>query len=127
MNTVLTAQVTQTELLPILPKADQGKFQKAENIINKGKTIEEDAGKLKNTGSSDKESAKNLKKFNLKRLEAAQFYQKGYYDKNSLLKDNIAAYWKANKNNTGNASIKNQEDRANELFRKAKYAEKSCR
>lgn len=119
------AQVKQSNLNPLLPANEQQRIKKAEILIGKGKGIETEADKIKNSGSGDKEMAKNEKKYNLKRLEASQFYQKGYYDLFIILKDNIADFWKKNKSNSKIlADLKNKEDKANELFRKAKSLRK---
>lgn len=125
VSTTTFAQVEQNNLVPLLSGSEQQKVKKAEILIGKGKEIESEADKLKSAGSGDKELAKSEKKYNLKRLEASQFYQKGYYDLFNILKENVGEFWKKNKT-VGNSlsEIKNKEDKANELFRKAKSLRK---
>ncbi len=115
-----SSQVNISHLKPLLIKSDQKTLDKIEVVFNKGKNLENEANILNSTGDTDKEKAKNEKKYTLKRLEAAQFYQKANADLLALFKDNINKFWKENKNSKINPSIKNFEDKANEIARSAK-------
>jgi len=124
-NEAIYSQFTKSELVEKLSSSDQNKLKKAETTFSKGKQLEEDANKLKTAGLSDKEMAKNEKKYNLKRLEISQYYQGSNIQTIDVLLDNINRFWKANKGNAGKYNtIKNQEDNANELIRKAKSLRK---
>lgn len=115
-----SSQVSRSNLKPLLSSSDQKTLDKIEVVISKGKNLENEANILNSSGDSDKEKAKNEKKYTLKRLEAAQFYQKANFDLIALFKDNISRFWKENKNSKIDPSIKNFEEKANELSRKAK-------
>lgn len=121
---ITDAQVGRNNLKPLLSSSDQKAIEKIEVVFNKGKNIENEANIISSSGSTDKENAKNEKKYTLKRLEASQHYQKANADLISLFKDNINKFWKENKNSKIDPSIKNNEDKANELTRNAKALRK---
>lgn len=121
---LINSQVERNHLKPLLSGSDQKTFDKIEVTYNKGKNAENEANIISSSGTTDKEKAKNEKKYTLKRLEAAQFYQKANADLLELFKDNVARFWKENKNSKIDPAIKNFEDKANELARNAKSARK---
>jgi hypothetical protein len=113
-------QVEKEHLNPLLSLTDQKKIEKIEGIILKGKKIENEAKILLESGSSDKEKAKSEKKYTLKRLEAAEYYQKGNELFIHFMKESLSNLRKKNKNLQVLSSIKNKEDRAGELQRNAR-------
>lgn len=118
--TTASAQVEINNLKPLLSTTDQKAFEKAESNLNKAYTLEDDAEKIKSSGTSDKEIAKNEKKYVLKRLEASEYYRKSNYENISILKDNITQFWKKKKGEPNLADVKNKEENAHELVRKAR-------
>lgn len=114
------AQVSKNDLKPLLSSSDQKNLDKIETTWNKGKSVTDEAEKLKIPGASDKESAKNEKKYTLKRLEASQYFQKANSQLSSLLNENISTFRKKNKNLPLNPNVRNKEDHAGELLRQAR-------
>lgn len=114
------SQVEKSNLLPLLSSSDQKKNDKIETTLKKAESIKKESEDIKNSATNEKEIYKNEKKYSLKRLEAAQHYQKANNDMINLLRDNIQAFWKKNKPDQVKQAIKNNEDKAGELFRKAR-------
>lgn len=114
------SQVEKSNLIPLLSAADQKKIEKIDGTLKKGESIQKESEDIKNSATNEKEIYKNEKKYSLKRLEAAQYFQKANNDMINLLKDNIAAFWKKNKPDQIKSGIKNNEDKASELSRKAR-------
>lgn len=104
------AQVGKENLSPLLSTSDQKKITKIDATFDKGRAVEEEAQALKT----------NEKKYNLKRLQASQYYQTSNNDMINLMKDNIERFWKNNKSTSVQSTVKNNEDKANELARKAR-------
>jgi hypothetical protein len=104
------AQVGKDNLTPLLSSSDQNKVKKIDATFEKGKAVEEKAQALK----------ENEKKYNLKRLEASQYYQSSNNDMINLMKDNIERFWKKNKTASIQPTVKNNEDKAYEMARKAR-------
>jgi len=124
LSLVSNAQVGKNDLLPFLSPTERNKISKFEAIYNKGTALEQESDKIKNSGTTDKESARNEKKANIKRLEASQFYYKANNDFIFFLKDNIKSFWKQNKGAYKNATVQNHEDKANELYKKSRSLRK---
>ena len=118
------AQVNLNNLAPLLSNSDLNDLKKADAFKGKGKLLDDEALKIKSSGTTKKDSAKNEKKYLLKRLEASQFYQKSNNEMISLLKDNVNLFWKNNKSTFIQPIIKNYEEKANELVHKSKSLRK---
>jgi hypothetical protein len=118
--------VGRNDVKPLLSGSDQKTFEKIEIIFSKAKSTENEANIISSTGTTDKEKARNEKKYVMKRLEAAQYYEKANRDLSGLLRENLGEFRKNNKNTEIQESVKNNEETANELLRKAKTVRKEA-
>jgi hypothetical protein len=81
---ITIAQQLSTELHSKFSPSDQKKIQKAEELYSKGEQIENDIS----------QASKEDRKVQLKRLEAADFYQRSNALKNKVYTDNAKDFWK---------------------------------
>lgn len=119
-------QVGRNDVKPLLSGPDQKSFEKIEVIFNKAKSAENEANIISSAGKTDKEKARNEKKYLLKRLEASQYYDKANRELSGLLRDKINEFRKVNKNVEIAPSIKNKEEKAIELYQKSKTLRKAA-
>jgi hypothetical protein len=78
------SQQLSEELTAKLSSSDKQKIQKAEDLNTKGKKIEEEIPVAN----------RDERKYQLKRLEAADFYQQANSKKEGVYSDNLNAFWK---------------------------------
>jgi hypothetical protein len=113
----ILGQQLDSELNTKLSTSDQKKIQKASELFAKGSKIETEAQGIN----------KDDRKYQLKRLESADYFQRANEAKKGVYDDNISAFWKKHKGEKHlPADVKKIETAAADSFKKAQSFRKSA-